>query len=118
MSTTTKATSIREAIGYLVFRAVDIGDGSSAAALEVADQILVELGATPSTYALPAEPPESVSELWSSPHGTHWTRSTLRGTWVSDSGGSMRWWEMLIGAEWLSTVPPEPATGSEGEPDA
>lgn len=80
------------------------------------------LDATPATYTLLAEPPPEVTELWDR-HGRRWERHEALGRvrWrriFGDGSLIIRTWPELLAAGPLSTVPPEPATSSEGERDA
>lgn len=73
-----------------------------------------ELDAAPAVYRLPPEPPETVTELWSS-HGAHWQRhATSRGHWVAPNGDTMSWLSLLAAAEWLSTAPPAGTEATDG----
>jgi hypothetical protein len=115
--------SLRENIGYRVFRAVSIGDTSRAAALKTADEILRQVhedDAAPRQYELPAEPD---GPLWH-PDGRRLDRippppGYTTHTWTSDGQGwsaGLTWRELLGAASApLSTTPP---TTTEEAPNA
>lgn len=71
-----------------------------------------ELDAAPTTYSMPAEPPESVTELWDRDGGKVERNTNRHGGWWY-RGMVWRWLLLLEDAGPLSTVPPQRTEGGD-----